>query len=76
MAIIATTTNNPLTKLDEIISFRVVPKNQIPPKLADNAHVLMSVPDDFPKKWYMYYIKNGDLFINLQRKSIEAGSGV
>lgn len=76
MAIIATTQFNPLSKLDEITKYRVVPKNMIPTKLANNTHVLLSVPDDFHAKWYMYYFKNGDLFINLQRKSVEAGQGV
>ena len=62
--------------LDEVESFRIIPRNLRPTLLETNQLYVDILPVGFVKEWYKYYIADGALRYNGSRVSIEACVGV
>lgn len=76
MSVLIEFKQNATSLKDEVVQYDIVPKSSLPNVLPDNTIAVDSVPTNFYKEWYKYYVVEGVLFYNAERISLEAAQGV
>lgn len=76
MSVLIKYKQNTTSLKDEVIEYDIVPKPLLPGVLPDNTIAVDSVPSNFYKEWFKYYVVEGILLYNPERVSLEAAQGV